>query len=475
MASCLRAPAKPLVLPIGEVDTKLDTDAYPYGRIAKDQKSNDVLKGILDEMRVFRVGMTDETKYLRSSLTNGYREVVQKLEDIHHAGIANGTPQSGQRRAIGATAGGHEMVACASFQEECREVELSVEVRRIFDVSTVEQTFGVTLNISMRWEMRPGEKPTRRSDDDADWVPNWTPKFRIRSVSQTISDDRLYSTNSENGKDYANADIYLLVIISEQLDLHVFPNDCQSLVVGLASMLPTDQLRFVPKRDGTPMITILKERCLLNDFAFMSELPFTYDLTTEETTKKSVSKLRVKVKVARRSLLYLVNVAFISFLIGSFVLCSWGLHPADLGNRLQVDFALILTALAFKLILMEMLPSISYLTTLDIYILSGFVFLAAATVNHVLVLVFNTKREDLSPLTRLPEDYPDETFLIEADLMSFYVFSGCWVLWNIGFAARFVYQRHSTYSTFLNDAIQEQASSKLHKPSTPHDRRPTLS
>merc|ERR1712007_166407 len=94
-------------------------------------------------------------------------------------------------------------------------------------------------------------------------------------------------------------------------------------------------------------------------------------------------------------------------------LCVWSIHPANMGDRLQADFALFLTAMAFKLFLTDRLPTINYLTIIDIYILVADMFLALATLAHVLVSM-KVNRDDVSPLV-LP---PSEEFATEQDLLN---------------------------------------------------------
>merc|ERR1719396_334853 len=147
------------------------------------------------------------------------------------------------------------------------------------------------------------------------------------------------------------------------------------------------------------MVSLHKDKSVLADFAFMEPISFTYDLKEVDLHSKKLSQVVVKVKVARKSSYYLWNVGLIMLLICSFTLCAWALHPADIGERLAVDFALLLTAVAFKLILATMLPPISYLTTLDIYIMSGFLFITACTVAHCLLPLQYTEVEHLSPLS----------------------------------------------------------------------------
>eukprot|EP01052_Picozoa_sp_SAG31_P000693 SAG31_NODE_20_length_34168_cov_33.651296_19_plen_153_part_00 len=83
-----------------------------------------------------------------------------------------------------------------------KKIYTSVLIKRVFDVDTVQQTFGVTLGISMMWklpeegddeEAEEGvedgpwrcpiskrlymEKPPDEDEDDGDWDPKWTPKY----------------------------------------------------------------------------------------------------------------------------------------------------------------------------------------------------------------------------------------------------------------------------------------------------------
>merc|ERR1712187_826741 len=127
------------------------------------------------------------------------------------------------------------------------------------------------------------------------------------------------------------------------------------------------------------------------------------------------------------------------FLITSFVLCAWSLHPAQIMDRFEEDFSLILTAVAFKLVLTEMLPKVGYLTTLDIYILSGFVFLALATVSHAALPMYFYKKTDESPLTVPPATFEEEQAFVDADMISFYVCAAIWTSWNIGYTIYFIF------------------------------------
>ena len=54
-------------------------------------------------------------------------------------------------------------------------------------------------------------------------------------------------------------------------------------------------------------------------------------------------------------------------------------------NRLQLSFTLLLTSIAFKMVINQSLPKISYLTYMDKYVLMSLVFLVLICVWHSLV------------------------------------------------------------------------------------------
>ena len=65
-----------------------------------------------------------------------------------------------------------------------------------------------------------------------------------------------------------------------------------------------------------------------------------------------------QIKIKRQVTYYVGNVMGVLFPIASFTLTTWALHPFDIEGRLGVDFQLILTAVAFKLVLNGMIPTV---------------------------------------------------------------------------------------------------------------------
>merc|ERR1719237_1677524 len=101
----------------------------------------------------------------------------------------------------------------------------------------------------------------------------------------------------------------------------------------------------------------------------------------------------------RKAFYYVLNVACVMLLISSFALCAWAKHPADISGRHDVDFSLVLTAVAFKLVLTSMLPPVSYMTVLDTYVACSFLFLTTVTIAHPSLPYFFLDASALSPIT----------------------------------------------------------------------------
>lgn len=337
------------------------------------------------------------------------------------------------------------------------QVQLAVIVARVFNVDTVAQTFGVQLNIRMQWDMPSTEEVPMPGEDDGDWEPKYTPKYRIKNLMEAVLEDKMYMHTERDGKNLVVMEAVHLLILAEQLELQSFPNDCQDLSICLESKLPVEEVSWVPMEER--LVKLQAGTCLLNDFALVKECPMTFNLFYADKNYGRYSSLSLKVKIARKSHYYMINVAMVMLLICSFVLCSWAIHPANIEGRYAVDFTLILTAVAFKLVLTSMLPPVSYMTLLDKYVMAGFMYLTLITILHTALPFRYYMHIECSPLT-LPSGLSGdlEQDLIDADVFVFYVSGGVWLLFNVAYGVYFAVTRSKEYKDFVANAKKEQAA-----------------
>mmetsp|Transcript_2477 Transcript_2477/g.4143 ORF Transcript_2477/g.4143 Transcript_2477/m.4143 type:complete len:477 (+) Transcript_2477:479-1909(+) len=262
--------------------------------------------------------------------------------------------------------------------------------------------------------------------------------------------------------------------VYEQMELEKFPVDCQDLSLELVMKQTSKDIFLQPLvEEGKPSFHLQEANCFLNDFVLM-ETPcvFALYLTTPRLGKMqdpnrsgSYGKcvIGAQVKLERMQMFYVSNVIGVLFPIASFALSAWSLHPADIEGRLAVDFQLILTAVAFKLVLNSMTPNVSYLTVLDIYVLGCFAFLSVVTVYHsAFPSIYGVEVTDFSPLSIPPNSARfDEHDFVDWDVRCYYIFVGIWALFNLVFAYYFRMTQHVTKKDFIANALDEVNRSQL--------------
>jgi len=364
------------------------------------------------------------------------QEIMQALKNMVVQG--NGLTGSGIARA------------CTQQLQQV-EVQVELEIRRVFHLDTRAQTFGAQLRFCLTWELPENERKPR---GEPGWVPSWTPLYRIKSLLHELQYDVLYDVTTVKGINYVVAEARHRVIIFEHLKLKSFPHDCEQLTIELESTQPADLVSWKPAL-GRESVSLDVDRCHLDDFVF-ADLPYTWKVYRSNSASKKVYCLKTSLKVKRLAWYYLINVAFVLFVLGSLMLCSWSIHPSNLEARFEVDFTLILTVIAYKLVISDMLPRMSYMTQLDRYVMGSFIFLTLATVTHALLPLSMVSKAENSPLTRPPNLNENEDKLIATDMLSCYVFSAVWSLFNITFFCHFFWSNRAENRKFIALASQER-------------------
>lgn len=77
--------------------------------------------------------------------------------------------------------------------------------------------------------------------------------------------------------------------------------------------------------------------------------------------------LDVNVCVSRKPSYYYWNTFLLNFIITLICFCCYSIRCDVSGNRIIIGITVLLTSITFKLTLSKYLPSLSYLTTIDIY------------------------------------------------------------------------------------------------------------
>jgi len=105
-----------------------------------------------------------------------------------------------------------------------------------------------------------------------------------------------------------------------------------------------------------------------------------------------------------------------------------------------------------------LLPPVSYVTRLDIYVMVGFAFLSAITVVHTILPFTRFTKSVMSALTLAPLTLPggNEEDLIDTDSMCFIVFAISWGVWNVFFTLWLWISGNREYKEFYTKAQAQQ-------------------
>ena len=252
-------------------------------------------------------------------------------------------------------------------------IGVSLRVRRTFDLRMQEETFGCSLHVIMRWQtddsgpdrddsgMGMGWTPT-------DWEPAWKPLYFVRNMCEEI-EARTFFKHAPNPnfgqgrhrKYIVTMEAKKLVRIFQTQDLQDFPFDVQTFVIAVEMEgLDTSDCKFVPFDEGVRSASAGSRRLLgFTDMRLHSKLldpavplTFRFEKTSRKRSRRqlSYSAIVVELPFQRRANYYVYNVAAIMFVICSFGFAAWAIPHTEVQDRLGVDFTLLLTAVAFKLL-----------------------------------------------------------------------------------------------------------------------------
>lgn len=320
-----------------------------------------------------------------------------------------------------------------------RVVHLEVVVRGVFKLDTVEQTFGVHLGVFMQWPCDDSETPPDPMEDDGDWVPRWTPKYAITAVMREHYRELMFFTIVDHdGSKWVRMEANHMIDVYEELELQSFPTDLQDLTIELRSKNNIDRVLWAPPPGQDIFACFESDEFCLQDFELVQESPFTCALSLQEKMQSCddssgsiISVASVTLKTARKARFYVLNSNLFVFLTCTFSLLAWSIHPADVASRFDTDFMIVLTMVSLFMGKTMMVPPLSYITSLDVYMMLNFACVMAITVSHATLPCVLTWRADNSPLT-MPVNgtYDDEQRLINADMFSFWIFLLVMCLYN---------------------------------------------
>lgn len=322
-------------------------------------------------------------------------------------------------------------------------IGISMQVHYIKQINTVEQQFDAGFYLS--YEFQPSEddvkswREAEKSGSLADWTPHYVPSFRFPNAFDFIQRDHkayldgsFYSllVNGERDTRGAMVDMpfdYILAArlairgtFGEPLELHDFPFDCQELSINIASSAAVSMQIMVPHFRRKNFVNISQD---VSTFPEWTPHPPVVDLTVSDPSKSArglqFSDFNLVLKFERISKAYILRVYSQLALITITGFTMFAMNAEEeLADRLATAFTLLLTAVAFMFVIESKLPNVPYLTAMDYYVITSFVFLLFLAGYSALCApigaMFGVELEDM-----------------EAYVM--YICFGIWCLYHVGF------------------------------------------
>ncbi|KAL1496851.1 hypothetical protein AB1Y20_014437 [Prymnesium parvum] len=300
------------------------------------------------------------------------------------------------------------------------EVRVRCSVRRLLRVSLQEQTFRATLHLEASWVEPELKQLSRRHAgvlhadaarsnqrqgvlvvlEDKEGTAFFAPRLALvnQEAGGAEAEEGWFTVFDDAPEAEAPPVVtYQWVTTStfqETMDLRLFPMDVQDLGLLVQSFWeethPTNAVALVENKKGRYMSFVntfdfvqASEYRLFNRVGFrrLQSDP------AESSSLKTYSRLLIVMRVNRYLGYWLFNVIAPLFILTSSLFASYAFEPEELEARTSITVTMLLSMVAFKYVISEQLPSISYATLVDWYVFCCFLCSYVVMVEQVLAKI----------------------------------------------------------------------------------------
>ncbi|XP_078589584.1 cys-loop ligand-gated ion channel-like isoform X2 [Branchiostoma floridae x Branchiostoma japonicum] len=262
-------------------------------------------------------------------------------------------------------------------------VHIRCFIVQVGQIDTLKEEFTCDAVVEAFWEEPQLNGATA---EDIHWDDQWDPRivfFNAVSVDR-LEKQRVFFKGS-SGQPWVRLTMHIKGTFKVAMQLFNFPFDHQELKIELMSDWSDKHMILCPYLDEKDAISTSTftggDEWYLHAHMMTCQGKTETEITGPDTIFPTYD---VIINVTRRWTYYFWNIFVIMFLILLLTFSSFALDTGALESRLDVTLTLLLTSVAFKLVLAQRLPTISYLTLLDIYIL------AVLTVQGLIVILHTT-------------------------------------------------------------------------------------
>lgn len=282
-------------------------------------------------------------------------------------------------------------------------IRVRVHVMNIYNIDTVQQCFNAKIWVQFKWSVQSSY------DDINITEPGntaWYPQFEVLNNIGKVTTDIKMNKVSRGPQ---TTDLYCRTIIqgtfAEHFELQQFPIDSEMLHVRLVFwQSPFSARRHWPTKNDLPVEIDYPKRIAFyqlpgKNILYMEAFTQrdTWKLDPEVSIRRSKTPaernddgvrfpcLDICTKVNRRVGFYIYNVMVPVFILVTMSFISFVIDIHNLTERLTITLTLMLTLVALKFVVTQYLPTTSYLTYMDKYILNSFFYVSMTAGQNVLL------------------------------------------------------------------------------------------
>lgn len=277
--------------------------------------------------------------------------------------------------------------SAAAQQTAPRQATLEFFIINLRNVDSVDETFDVDYYLNTLWD-----EPALQSEP-ADWTTAWNPS--VDSVN-AVNPGKQWELYRLVAPGRVRAEARFASTYNAPMDLRKFPFDRQVLPIVLeSSKYRVDEVRFLYEtRPGQSVLPArpleVKRDVALNPEIHLPEWTIDAVRVRERISHLSFegtdwSQFRIELLVSRNYGFYVWRVFMIQILIVALAFLVHLADPLAFGDRMSFSLTLFLAAVAFSFITAGLIPRISYLTLLDVFMLGSYAVIFISVAENAMV------------------------------------------------------------------------------------------
>jgi hypothetical protein len=270
------------------------------------------------------------------------------------------------------------------------DVYLVASYSRIIDIDTLNQRFQADAIIESRWY----DPNIKNINDLFDEKKIWKPELYIENGVKDVREEVKYQVVEDLFPEASNQKPRYMVselrkvtgLFYEHLELEDFPLDVQDLTITVASKKPNKMVNLIPLQNEVKTLNMSHtlDRSMWKMHNIILTRKFTINREYTFGTREYPS-VRISAKVLRLSGFFIWNALLPVFLITLASLTPFSVALDKVPSRLATTCTLIFTSVGIRWTIGRLLPTVSYLTSLDKYSISTLFIITIELCYHAIM------------------------------------------------------------------------------------------